>query len=250
MSGQQWTAPSFGLIGMAGLGAALVPIVALRYGYDTPTRLAGAVGFAVMVVVTCIMRVLARRAVAGVHDPAVNRAIALGMVLGLLWVIEISINNFVAPPLPARDNIDNGFLAVIALAILVGALAHAYRAANIVRGIVSGLWSGFVSGLFACCAALLLVVGGMAFITADPLNVTEWAARGSLNKAPTMAAYFAFETMAGAFLHLIVLGLLLGALLGTIGGLLGHGVRRLREFSSAGPVTATGSRAGARAARC
>lgn len=161
---------------------------------------------------------------------------ALGVVLGLLWVVEISINNFVAPPLPARDHIDNGFFVVIALTILAGALTRAYRDGRIMRGIESGIWSGFVSGLFACCAPLLLVVGGMAVITADPLNVTEWAVRSSLSRAPSMAAYFAFETMAGAILHLVVLGLLMGALLGTIGGLLGWGVKRLQALSSAGRI--------------
>jgi hypothetical protein len=225
------------LIGVAGLGAALVPVVTLRYGFDTPTRLAGAAGFSVMLVVTCALWIHSRRATSRAHDPAVHGAIATGVVLGLFWVVEIVINNFAAPPLPARDNIDNSFFAIIAVAILAGALGRAYQAASIRCGIEWGIWTGFVSGLFACSAALLLIVGGMRFITADPLNATEWAARHPLSKAPTMAAYLAFETLAGAFLHLIVLGLMLGALLGTIGGLLGRGLRRLQRFSSAGRIT-------------
>jgi hypothetical protein len=39
--------------------------------------------------------------------------------------------------------------------------------------------------------------------------------------APTLAAYLAYETLAGAFLHLIVLGLGMGVLLGVAGGALG-----------------------------
>jgi hypothetical protein len=36
-----------------------------------------------------------------------------------------------------------------------------------------------------------------------------------------MASYFAYETFAGAFLHLTVLGIGMGALLGVVGGVVG-----------------------------
>ena len=80
--------------------------------------------------------------------------------------------------------------------------------------------------MMACLVAQGMVVFGMALITHDPLNVQEWTAIASSSGAPSMAAYFAFETLAGALLHLIVLGTLMGLLLGGVGGLVG-GLLRL-----------------------
>lgn len=77
--------------------------------------------------------------------------------------------------------------------------------------------SGLVSGLMA----LLLVVFGMRFLLADTANRAEYSARGPTSGFPDMAAYFAYQTLAGALLHLIVLGVMMGALLGCVGGLLG-----------------------------
>ena len=81
------------------------------------------------------------------------------------------------------------------------------------------------SGAIACCMALSLIVFGMPFIVRDPLNSAEWAERGSTSGAPNMASYFAYQTFAGAFLHLVVLGVLMGALLGAFGGLVGRMIR-------------------------
>jgi hypothetical protein len=61
----------------------------------------------------------------------------------------------------------------------------------------------------------------MRWLTHDPLNIAEWAGRGPQAGAPDMAAYFAFETFASAFLHLIVLGVGMGLVLGIIGALAG-----------------------------
>jgi hypothetical protein len=153
----------------------------------------------------------------------------LGLILGLLWVIEIGINNYIAPPLPARDIIDNIFWGAIALSILIFAIVRAYRSGSFLLAVEGAAWNGLVSGLLACCMALFVIVFAMDFITHDPLNVTEWAARGAGNLAPTMAAYFAFETFAGAFLHLVVLGVGMGGLLGIVGAMLGKGLKIVQK---------------------
>jgi uncharacterized membrane protein len=64
----------------------------------------------------------------------------------------------------------------------------------------------------------------MRFILQDPLNVSEWAGLGTSTQAPSMAAYFGFETLAGAFGHLIALGIAMGAFLGVRGGISRKGV--------------------------
>jgi hypothetical protein len=49
-----------------------------------------------------------------------------------------------------------------------------------------------------------------------------------------MAAYFAFETLAGALMHLVVLGLVMGAALGIVGGTIGRGPSMARRLLLAG----------------
>jgi hypothetical protein len=213
------------LLAVTIISLVLVLIVALLYSYSTLSIIESGAGLTLLIAVAGFLWLYPRR-IGPRHDsPETHRAILAGMVLGLLWIIEININNFAAPPLPARDIIDNIFWAIIALSILFLAVFQAYRTASIIRGVKIGLWSGIISGLLACAMALLIIVFGMHFITRDPLNVTEWAEYGATSDAPSMAAYFAFETLAGAFGHLIILGIIMGGLLGIIGGFLGKSLQ-------------------------
>ena len=100
-----------------------------------------------------------------------------------------------------------------------------------------GTWTGFASGAVACLTALALVIFGMSLLLSDPVNLTEWANRAKGSTAPTMASYFAFETLAGAFLHLVALGVGMGFVLGVVGGALGKLAKlaSLRLQSSVAP---------------
>ncbi len=208
------------------LGAMLLVLdVVVRYSYSKETAIEAAVGFAILLAVSGFLWRYRRHALRVLNEAALQPTLLLGTGLGLLWMMEISINNFIAPPLPARDIIDNLFWAVIALAILLFAGIQAYQRTSIISGIAAGLWSGSVSGLFACCMALAIIVFAMHLIEQDPLNVAEWAERGPGSSAPTLAAYFAFETFTGAFAHLLVLGVLMGGLLGVVGGVGGKGLK-------------------------
>jgi hypothetical protein len=219
--------PLSALLIASSISAALVPIIAVQYSYTTTTLALSVAGFVILLVVAGFVWRVGRQP----GQPATllvrHQASMLGLLLGLLWIVEISINNFIAPPLPARDLIDDSFWGLIALSIFVFALSSAYHLDSIRAGIAAGIWSGLVSGMLACMMALAVIVFGMAFITRDPLNVAEWAARSSASAATTMAAYFAYETFAGAFLHLLVLGIIMGGLLGAAGGLLGRGLANL-----------------------
>ena len=153
---------------------------------------------------------------------------ATGIVFGVLWVLEISFNNFLPPDVStvdARFGVDNGTWAAIALGMIGTAAVAAFRTRRLQPGVGAGVWSGLVSGLIACLMGLLLVALGMRALLQDPLNIQEYAARGPASQAPDMATYFAYDTMAGALLHLVVLGLMMGALLGVVGGVLGWGLR-------------------------
>ena len=199
----------------------MVLVVAIRYSYSKLALIESVMGLLILVGIVVFLRASQRWQATQKYIGMPQRAALSGIALGGLWLVEISINNFIAPPLPGRDIIDNIFWAVIACSILALATGSAFRTQSILQGIKSGAWSGLASGLLACCTALSIITFAMAFILRDPLNITEWAARQAESAAPSMAAYFAYETFAGAFLHLIVLGIGMGGLLGILGGITG-----------------------------
>src|SRR5262249_11100049 len=127
-------------------------------------------------------------------------------------------------PISVRDPVDNVIWAAIAVGMFAVSTMSALRARASAGGVRAGVWSGLVSGLIACLMALLLAVFGMRFLLADAVNRAEWAARGATSGLPTMAAYEAYQTLAGALLHLVLLGIVMGALLGGLGGLLGKAI--------------------------
>jgi hypothetical protein len=217
------------LVVLALIGLMLVCVVAFRYSYSRLSAIESVAGIITLLVVSVLLWLYRNRV--GLHKGSKdnNQAIILGVILGFLWVIEISINNFMAPPLSARDIIDNIFWAIISLSILAFSILRAFQTNRFARGVEAGAWSGFVSGLMACCMALLVILFGMRFILQDPLNVAEWSMRAATADAPNMVAYFAFETFAGAFGHLIVLGVGLGAFLGALGGGIGKVLKRITD---------------------
>ena len=218
--------PVYILLGALLVSAVLVPGLALQYAYDGSSRIAAAAGFAILLAALGGTWWITR---ATRHDAAptsLDAMTRIGLLLGLLWVIEIGINNVIAPPLPGRDTIDNLFWGLIALGVLAAAVASAFRSGRLRRGIAAGAWTGFVSGAVACITALALAVFGMSLLRSDPVNLAEWASRGTGSTAPTLAAYLAYETLAGAILHLVVAGVVMGVLLGVAGGALGALAKR------------------------
>jgi hypothetical protein len=225
------------LLGILLLSAILVPVIAFRYAYDTFSRIAGGLGFILLLAAFGATWFITRTARRDEAPAALDRITLPGLALGLLWTIEIGINNFVAPPLPGRDTLDNSFWALIALGILIASVVAAYSSGRLKNGIAVGTWSGFASGAVACVTGLALIVFGMSLLLSDPVNLAEWANRAKGSTAPTMASYFAFETLAGAFLHLVALGVGMGFVLGVVGGALGKLAKlaSLRLQSAASP---------------
>lgn len=218
------------LLGISASSVALVAMIALWYSYSTWSVVESCVGFTPLLIIAVFLWFYRRRSSQRVGMPAINRAILVRIALGFLWMIEISINNLVAPPLPAHDIIDDVFWAAIALSMLILALVYTHRTDSIVRGVEAGAWSGLASGLVACGTALSVIVFGMRFLMQDPLNVAEWAERGISSAAPAIAAYFAFETFAGASGHLVVLGIGMGGVLGAVGGVAGKGIQEATRW--------------------
>jgi hypothetical protein len=162
-------------------------------------------------------------------DDSQARNVALGLGFGLLWTIEISINNLFTPPLPLRDDIDNIFWAIIALLILLTATRDSYQTNKYLNGVKSGFWSGIASGTIACLTALTFVVFGMKYLLMDPLNIKEWTDIKATENTPGMDVYFAYQTFAGAIMHLIILGAIMGLFLGVIGGFIGRSLNFFKK---------------------
>jgi hypothetical protein len=153
--------------------------------------------------------------------PFEKRNIIAGLYIGILWTLEISMNNIIQPGLPLRDNLDDIFWAIIACLILYLSISSSFKTKKIFDGIKAGVLSGFSTGVIACFTALILIVFGMRLIESDAINKIEWLGMKDKSHYPNMAAYFAYETLAGAIMHLVILGLIMGLLLGIIGGTAG-----------------------------
>jgi hypothetical protein len=161
-----------------------------------------------------------------------KRNVAIGLCVGLLWTIEISINNFIRPDVPLRDNIDNIFWTVIAILIYVNAVREAFHTNSFSDGLKSGFWSGISSGAVACLTALALIVFGMKYILLDPLNLREWADVKDTATSKEMSVYFAYQSFTGAIMHLFILGAFMGLILGTIAGLSGKILIIIKKLTS------------------
>jgi hypothetical protein len=164
-------------------------------------------------------------------DESQKKNVSAGICFGLLWTAEIGINNLIHPGLPLRDIIDDTFWAIIALLIFFTSVKDAYRDDRFLSGLLSGFWSGFSSGAVACLTALTLIVFGMKYIITDPLNIREWNDLKSTADSASMNVYFAYQTFAGAIMHLIVLGIIMGLFLGAIGGLSGKAMKKIKKLS-------------------
>jgi hypothetical protein len=209
-----------------GLAIVLVGVTLLRYRGNAQSATGylglGLAGIGTLLVAGLLLALPATRTHSAEGARTLSNGVVLGVVLGILWILEINYNNIFTPPIAVRDPVDNVFWAVIALAIFVQAFLAAFRTQRFFRGVQAGFWSGTVSGLVACLMGLALVVFLLRLVTADPVSLQEWNELGRSSGAPDIATYFAYETLAGALLHLFVLGAIMGVLLGVLGGGLGR----------------------------
>lgn len=207
----------------------IILVVAIYFLYrpsswPTGFEASGCLGSVILLASTVLLLWIMRNKI--IYDQQ-KKNVALGLSFGLLWTIEISINNFIRPGLPLRDIIDNMFFAIIALLILITATRDAYQTNKFIGGVKSGFWSGLASGAVACFTALILIVFGMKYILLDPLNIKEWTDIKSTANTQSMSVYFAYQTFAGALMHLIILGAIMGLFLGSFGGLIGKTLKSL-----------------------
>jgi hypothetical protein len=218
-----------GLFGGVLVGMLLVAVAMVRYPGSGP--MSGqylAEGIIALLILAGLAGWLARWGIPASARDAFGSArlgMSAGLVMGVLWVLEICFNNLVPRTIAtesARFVVQNGVWAIIALGMVAVGVAQARRVGRIDAGIVVGFWSGLVSGLVSCVMGLLVVVAWLDKVLTDSFSIQEWAERGPTSGAPDMATYFAYQTMGGGILHLLVLGIAMGALLGVIGGIVGR----------------------------
>lgn len=203
------------------LSIILIIVMYFRYRpYSWPTG-SEALGFLVSIILMAATLLVLWILRDKIINDLQKRNVALGLGFGVLWTLEIIINNLIRPGLPLRDNIDNIFWVIIALLILITAIREAYMTNKFLNGVKSGFWSGIASGAVACLTALVFVVFGMKYLLMDPVNIKEWTDIQATEKSPGMDVYFAYQTFAGAVMHLFILGFIMGLLLGIIGGFIG-----------------------------
>ncbi len=222
-----------------GFGLAIILAIATLIKYpgsgqfQSQHLLLGLMLIAVVLVVGAAITFLAMRTRSASGARVLRTSVILGVVLGLLWVVEINYNNLLTPPVEVRDPVDDIFWAAIALGIFALAVWSSRGTRSFSQGIFSGFWSGTVSGLIACLMGEILVVFFISLVTRDPVSVQEWNDFGASSGAPDITTYFAYETLAGALLHLFVLGMIMGVLLGALGGAVGKGASLIANRGAA-----------------
>lgn len=230
------------------IAAALTAVILVRHSAPERGDIAAVILAVVSLVALAATMMRLRRAPqhsATLDIEARNVGAWWGVGGGLLWVAEIAYNNFVSASdrvtdvvalVHRRDRVDDIMWTLVVVCILLASV-RASRRGGWRAGVRAGSWSGLVSGAFACVMALSIVVFAMPALLGDPVNRAEYAdlvrVSGAephgAHVAPRMADYFAFETLAGAYGHLWILGLVMGALIGSLGGLVGSASARTRR---------------------
>jgi hypothetical protein len=161
-----------------------------------------------------------------------KKNVTIGLLFGLIWMTEITVNNLIHPGLSLRNNIGNILFSVIAVLIFINSLMDAYHTDTFSDGLKAGFWSGLSSGAVACFTALIIVVLGMKYILLDPLKINDWETIKETSGSAGMPVYYAYRTFSTAIMHLFVLGALMGSILGIFGGLAGKILIIIRKLNS------------------
>jgi hypothetical protein len=148
-----------------------------------------------------------------------------GLLIGLGWVIEVVLTNLVF-----LDAAGNNSMATVAYLLLVllyvtAGIVGAATTARFRGGLVAGLWSGLISAPLAVAAALVVNLVFMRNLAQHPLLLEDFARSGMTN----LPAFLLQDTLSGCFIHLTLLGPLLGALFGALGALIGLAFARRRR---------------------
>lgn len=211
------------------ISAVLIVLIYLKYPSINWSDKFEAVGCLISFIIIISLIILINK-FKNILSEGSKKNLGTGLFLGLLWTIEISMNNIIQPRVQLRDYLDNIFWGIIALFILLISYKYTYKSKRVVTGLKTGFFIGIGSGIVACITALLLICFGMNLLLADPVNIAEWLEIKAKSSYPDMASFFAYQTFAGAIMHLLILGIIMGGLLGLIAGVIGKLVNLKKKY--------------------
>ncbi len=102
---------------------------------------------------------------------------------------------------------------------LLAGFLGSQQTGRIRTGASIGVWSGLLSGSWTFILLMLLTLGGVNHgLPVDAKDMTQFQHSG----APDIATFLVGEALAGAIVHLALIGPVWGGILGALGGVLGR----------------------------
>jgi hypothetical protein len=152
---------------------------------------------------------------------ALSWGVRWGLVIGLLWMIEVLAGNLGDGHAWALIPYYLGEFGAYGLTLLAGLLG-ARLTGQVRTGAWVGLWSGIVSGLVTALVLLLVAYTLQGHLQHDPQTLREFQQSG----ASDLTTYIIGDFLAAMLGHLLLIGLLLGTALGALGGAVGAALRQ------------------------
>jgi hypothetical protein len=140
-----------------------------------------------------------------------------GLAIGLGWAVEVVLTNLVFLDANSNNTMATVTYLVLVILYLAAGVAGAATTARFRGGLVAGLWSGLISAPLAVAAGLIVNLVFMQNLAQHPLLLQDFVRSGMTN----LPAFLLQDTLGGCFIHLTLLGPLLGALFGALGALAG-----------------------------
>ena len=145
-----------------------------------------------------------------------GQGLFFGLVIGLLWVIEVVTGNLNFANADWANVLYFGSMLVVLIVTFAAGFRGAQQSARTIAGIQVGLWSGMISSLITFIALMLITYLFQAKLQAIPQNMQEYLRSG----APDFTTYLVSDSLAGATNHLWI-GPFLGLVIGGIGSVIG-----------------------------
>lgn len=146
---------------------------------------------------------------------AYRRGISYGLMIGLIWLAQTTLETFAQPDDALKANLGVFTFAIVFLLYIAAGLRGAIVSRQPRAGIWTALWAGMVSSLIASAAALIINYVFMETVQANAMHYGDFARANATN----LVTFTIQTSISGGFIHLLVIGPLFGLLLGFIGAM-------------------------------
>jgi hypothetical protein len=191
----------------------VIAVAGSLWRHPSAARMSPAAAVVVLALLTVLMAGYAWAA-AREPSPAARAGARVGLVVALLWLVEVLTGNAFGDHAWTKVVYFGAIAGVAAATLLVGYAAAPDGVGGWTDGAVAGTWSGLVSAPVPMLTLLFLVNFTPHIVVSDPQNIAEATHAGT----PDVLGFALGDDILAGTNHLW-LGVLLGALLGSIGGL-------------------------------